>query len=361
MNKNKVKKNQQSGSALMITVLILASLFIAALNATSIIMSGILISGTQERSTLAFYAAESGAERAAYEVLVNGNLPALPAPSMFSKTLSNGSSYVVNYATSTFYSEGSFGETKRSVSLGFETGVGGPALPIYCDGSGSAFVCGDSCEYNGDSYSTVQIDTQCWFAENLRTTKYPDGTDIVKGDATPDPTLWNNSATAYYSCPPNTANNAEDCAAAGGATKLGMFYQWPTIMKTGLNNAATASVATGNGPQGLCPVGWQVPTDDNTANSGWGKLYSTATSLCGAGQEGTCLKTGGASGFNMPLSGIRNNNGNYGGRASYVNLWSSSQLNATTAWSRLLYTGAEVYRYNSYDKTYGFSVRCLKN
>ncbi|KKQ60316.1 MAG: hypothetical protein US81_C0024G0003 [Parcubacteria group bacterium GW2011_GWE2_38_18] len=118
MIKQSIKK--ENGSALLITVLILASLFIAALNASSIILSGVLISGIQERSTLAFYAAESGAEQSAYEVLVNGNLPAASSSNMFSLTLSNNSSYVVSYASSTFYSEGSFGETKRSVSLGFE-------------------------------------------------------------------------------------------------------------------------------------------------------------------------------------------------------------------------------------------------
>ncbi|KKR21087.1 MAG: hypothetical protein UT48_C0014G0021 [Parcubacteria group bacterium GW2011_GWE2_39_37] len=121
MNRKKLKNlKNEHGSALMITTLILTSLFIAALNASSIVLSGVLISGIQERSTLAFYAAESGAELAAYDAIVNGNFPAASSTNVYSLTLTNNSSYVVSYASSTFISEGSFGETKRSVSLGFE-------------------------------------------------------------------------------------------------------------------------------------------------------------------------------------------------------------------------------------------------
>lgn len=223
-------------------------------------------------------------------------------------------------------------------------------------------VCGTSCAYNGDVYATILVGTQCWFAENLRTIKYPDGTSIVKGDPSPSSASWNNSMTAYYSCPPNTGSTREDCAAAGGTTKLGMLYQWNTVVKTGLNNA-TSTVATGDGPQGICPAGWQVPTDDNAVTSGLGKLIDTATTLCGAGNEGTCLKAGGASGFNIPLSGERYYNGInsvYFSRDSTVDLWSSSESSSVNAQERYFYTGPSVARYST-SKIYGLSVRCLQD
>ena len=191
-------------------------------------------------------------------------------------------------------------------SIGSITSSTSSASPIYCDGSGSTFTCGNSCIYNGDTYSTVQIGTQCWFAENLRTTLYPNGSAITKGDAAQGSSAWFIFTTQYYSCPPNVVNTAEDCAAASDSNKLGYLYQWKTIMN------GAAGVVTGAGPQGICPAGWQIPTDDSTSSSGWGLLYNYVESLplC-TGASGTCLKAGGSTGFNAPFPGNRNASGNY--------------------------------------------------
>ncbi len=50
----------------------------------------------------------------------------------------------------------------------------------------STFTCGTSTVSDADNntYNTVQIGSQCWMKENLRTTKKPDGTNITKGPAT---------------------------------------------------------------------------------------------------------------------------------------------------------------------------------
>jgi uncharacterized protein (TIGR02145 family) len=42
--------------------------------------------------------------------------------------------------------------------------------------------------------------------------------------------------------------------------------------------------------------------------------------------------------------------------------WSASETSTVTAWNRILaYSSANVERFSGYEKTYGFSVRCLQN
>lgn len=121
MTKNTVNNN---GSTLLITVLLLTSVIIIALNAANIVMSGTKISGVQERSTLAIYAAESGAERFLYDARKTASLPPTDQANLYgTTTLSNNSFYIVAYGTSTpdifATSTGSFSETKRSIILNF--------------------------------------------------------------------------------------------------------------------------------------------------------------------------------------------------------------------------------------------------
>lgn len=68
------------------------------------------------------------------------------------------------------------------------------------------------------------------------------------------------------------------------------------------------------------------------------------------------------SGFTGFPSGFRNYyDGNYYGIGGYGYFWSSSEGDSSSAWLRKLYYDyTDVYRY-SYDKHYGFSVRCVRN
>ncbi len=134
-------KNKQ-GSALLITVLILTSILTAAFGAANLVVSGIKMSGTQERSTVAYFAAEAGAERVLWEIRKNGFLvsgcdntvnkyvffgagpgdPAICDSSEHGETLSNISSYSVMYTSNlpiTFVSAGSYAGVKRIVEIGY--------------------------------------------------------------------------------------------------------------------------------------------------------------------------------------------------------------------------------------------------
>lgn len=65
---NIIKKKTQnnSGSILLITILILSGVMIVVFGASSLIFSGIKMSGTQENSTVAYFIAEAGIERYLY-------------------------------------------------------------------------------------------------------------------------------------------------------------------------------------------------------------------------------------------------------------------------------------------------------
>lgn len=86
--------------------------------------------------------------------------------------------------------------------------------------------CGDAVEMSYYAYETVQIGDQCWFAENLPTTKYADGSDIVLSGTS----LISTPAAHAYLDPVEQEN-------------YGMLY----------NHHATLHAA------GLCPTGWHVP------------------------------------------------------------------------------------------------------
>ena len=107
----------------------------------------------------------------------------------------------------------------------------------------SAFYCGTDTltDYDGNVYHTVEIGQQCWMRENLRTTHYSDGTEILPGGAT-------FSATVAYRYAPNDNSS--------NVPFYGYLYNWAAVM-----HGAAGSYANPSGVQGVCPEGWHVPSD----------------------------------------------------------------------------------------------------
>ncbi len=221
--------------------------------------------------------------------------------------------------------------------------------------------CGENVQdADGNWYNTVKVGTQCWMAQNMRTTRYPDGTAITKGDAAHGAATWTTD-TAQYSCPPNTSNNGEDCAAA---ESLGMFYQWSAAMK-GVTTA---------GAQGICPTGWHVPTDseqhtlDNYLATGTCNASRSNAWDCNPAGDKLKLASNctsgsncGLSGFGALLSGFRDTNGLYYDRGTDTYYWSSSE-SGSSAWVRALSSGLSTVGRSAYNsKARGFSVRCIKD
>ncbi len=189
-------------------------------------------------------------------------------------------------------------------------------------------------DVDGNTYKTVFIGTQHWMAENLKTSKYSDGTLILnlKND-----TEWNNNITGAWRYYANDSNyNA----------KYGKLYNW----------YATNQIA--NGGKNVCPAGWHVPSE-----SEWVVLSEFI------GNDGGKLKAEGSE-WQSPNSGATNSTlftalpGGYtlGGLGNTGYWWSTKEVNSTIAHNRGM-LNLNTSFYSNYDKrkTLGCSIRCLKD
>lgn len=208
-------------------------------------------------------------------------------------------------------------------------------------------------DIDGNIYHTVNIGTQTWMIENLKTTKYRDGTSIPN---ITDGTTWSNLTTPGYCF----FNNA-----AANKSTYGALYNWYTV-----------------NTNKLAPTGWHVPTDaewsalenyliangynyDGTTTGNKIAKSLAATTLWGActtepGTIGNGFTKNNTSGFSGLPGGSRNNEGPFYGYG-YGTWWSSTQYDSEYAWHRALFTcNPSVYR-GANNKKYGYSVRCLRD
>ena len=217
------------------------------------------------------------------------------------------------------------------------------------------FVCGTNTvsDYEGHIYNTVQIGDQCWMKENMRATKYSDGTSITKASVTQE-----SSSTRYYYDP-------------GQAANYGYLYNWPAAK-------GPSSVSANN--QGICPTGWHVPSDGEwtqltqyvgsqsnylcsnnssyiakalASTTGW----NSSTSTCAVGNTPA---SNNATGFSAVPAGYHYGS-SFDNSGSYAYFWSSTEYSSSDAYGRgLRYNSASVYSNLNY-KSYGYSVRCLRD
>ena len=209
----------------------------------------------------------------------------------------------------------------------YDTAWDGPVSPSWS--------CGEAITYAGVGYSTVQIGDQCWFAENLRTTTYLNGEAIPQNLSGPEWGSTTSGAMAFYN-----NDNIHEMA-------FGALYNWFAVADA----------------RGLCPSGWQVPTD--------GEWTAMTDFLGGEGVAGGQMKTTygwGASGNGTNSSGF---SGLPGGRRFFLNgffdnagdvgFWWSSSPDGSYAWGRVLDNYTEgFYRFNEFPE-FGFSVRCVRD
>ncbi len=183
---------------------------------------------------------------------------------------------------------------------------------------------------DGRVYQTVRIDNHWWMAENLNY-----GTRINGGT-----NQTSNGIVEKY-CYDNLESNCNT---------RGALYQWNEMM-----NYTTFPVN-----QGICPVGWHVPSDDEWKELeiylGMSEADANLTGFRGTDQ-GTQLKAGGSSGFNANLDGYMTTADNFIREGEGNCFWTATDIFARY----LLDSRTEVYRWSTPSKSYGLSLRCKQN
>jgi len=189
-------------------------------------------------------------------------------------------------------------------------------------------------DIDGNFYDTVVIGTQVWMAENLRTTRLNDGTEIplVESD-----TAWSNLKTPGYCW----YGNYE---AFFSLNHYGALYNY-------------YAVTSGK----LCPVGWHVPDTDE---------WYTLIMYLGNDVAGGKMKETGTRNWLNPNTGATNESGFNalpgGFRNAYYkdfqrfrvsgHFWHSEPADAM----RVTYLSEDVI-HGSMSRNDGLSVRCIRN
>lgn len=209
-------------------------------------------------------------------------------------------------------------------------------------------------DIDGNVYKTVKIGDQVWTAENLKTTKYNDGTSIslIKDDDE-----WGNDrigAYCYY-----------DNDSAANAEKYGALYNWH-------------AVNTGK----LAPKGWHVPTveewielEENLIANGYNwdgttEVNKISKSMASKsdwysnndnGTIGNDLSLNNRSGFSALPGGSRGNIGRFNDQGGGGGWWSATEADASSADGRFLTFGNDGLRRNFGSWEVGFSVRLVRD
>ncbi len=190
---------------------------------------------------------------------------------------------------------------------------------------------------DGNVYNIIEIGTQKWMKENLRTTKYRDGSAIAN---TTDNTAWiglSSGAWCYYDN--DAANN----------TTYGKLYNFYAVADS----------------RNLAPSGWHVATEAD-----WNTLF---THLGGSTVAGGKLKESGTTHWTAPNTGATNSvsftalpggnrftNGVFYQKGSEGFYWTSTTDGANGKNIYLTFVSAEAYIYSTLKKS-GYSVRCVKD
>jgi uncharacterized protein (TIGR02145 family) len=212
----------------------------------------------------------------------------------------------------------------------------------------TALTYGSVSDIEGNYYKTIQIGTQVWMAENLKTTRYNDGTTIPE---VTDNTEWKNLTSGGYSW---YNNDAESFKAIYGA-----LYNWYAV--TDIRN--------------ICPIGWHTPSREESSalstylgdeNDAGGKLKEAGTTHWLSPNTGATNETG----FTLIPGGMRMylpDGGDPDIKFRFIGsigaLWTKEPTyDIYSAYIVANYDGSGYFRGdNAAPKSSGLSVRCIKN
>ncbi len=207
---------------------------------------------------------------------------------------------------------------------------------------------GSVTDIDGNTYNTLRKGSLEWMGSNLETSMYRNGDTIPNITGIHEWRTASEGAWSYYMHSSETGEN------------YGKLYNWHATVDD----------------RGLCPAGWHVPTDEEWKELereigmlhdeadivglrdryAGGKLKATGTDLW---RSPNALATNGI-GFTALPGGYRHPDGRFYTLRRNVNFWTSTAQDGYNAWYRnIFFNNGGIYR-NSYNKTSGFSIRCVR-
>ena len=229
----------------------------------------------------------------------------------------------------------------QTYTFEFASGIPCPGMPTITD-------------IDGNTYNTVLIASQCWMAENLKTTTYRNGTSI-----------------------PNVTNNT-----AWGDLTTGAYVWYQNDISWKGPYGALYNGHAAVDANGLCPTGWHVPKNGEWTNltdfiGGTNSPHGNELKSCrqvDSPEGGGCNTTQHPRwneddddwgtddyGFSGLPGGYRSELGFFYA-IGYLGLWwSSTEYSSTNVWYRCLDYYDGYVEVDNYDKQRGFSVRCLRD
>ena len=201
---------------------------------------------------------------------------------------------------------------------------------------------------DGNNYKTVTIGDQVWMAENLKTTRFSDDTQIpeISNDVT-----WSRLTDSAFCWYQNDEQAYGPQSMARYAGKYGALYNWH-------------AVNTGK----LCPTGWHVPNEAD-----WTELEDF---LGGKAVAGGKLKENGTTNWLSPNKGATDEyefsalptgfrSGNFGdfrdSIGAYAAWWSRDTFVLDKSWIRFTYYNSTELTRDWFTQKSGLSVRCIKD
>lgn len=201
--------------------------------------------------------------------------------------------------------------------------------------------CGDELtvtDKDGNLYHSVRVGLNCWMKENLKTTKYDDG-------------------TAVPVAMPYSSEIATDTAA--NAAMFGRLYTWYSAVKVDENSNDAAPVVNAFGHvQGVCPDGWYLADRESFAalqdiEMDRMREAGNAYWIDGGGNNTTGMSLRGAGLYSNGTNRCENLRTN-------AYFWTSDEASSTSV--KTFVADCHCYTWQEIQQSKGnaFSVRCLK-
>lgn len=185
---------------------------------------------------------------------------------------------------------------------------------------------GSVTDADGNTYKTLKIGNQTWMLENLKTTKYNDGTPIATLTEIGD---LRKSVLPAYSMHQNSKE------------QYGHLYNWYAV-----------------NTNKLAPKGWHVPSKQD-----WEILlnYLGGFSKAGDKMKSSSWSFNSSSSFNGLPAGFIANSGTFMNVGNAAFWWSARERNATQADYVKIMSSLPSALSNAAVKQFYLSVRCVKN